>query len=765
MWGNTADEFGNQVYISSASSGLNLYYCDIEGGVEAFGLASIIAFDGAYENCMDEDPLFADAENGDFTLTLVSPCIDAGDPSQPDDPDLTPCDMGYQYFYQDFVAIFEADVVWGFPSFEVNFTDLSTGNPTTWAWDMDGDGNTDSFDQNPSFTYNDFGSYSVTLTTSNATLDYTRTKTDYIKAGFTPKSIITSIQDVPNDQGGKVYVNFTRSYYDTDTLQDFPEGYNVEMNTGFGWVSIASVSAYGSDSYTAMCITPFDSSNYNNGLIDFRVIAAMQEGNYASETAQGYSVDNLAPAVPDNMDYELLANEITINWNNCPDHDFAYFAVYKSDVSGVFTQTPFATTTQPAFADQLEEGELAYYVVTATDFHGNESNWSDEIETSPAMRWELKEGWSGISSFIDPSDGDVETMFADIQPQLIILQNDDGMYWPGQNVNTLGNWSMDAGYKIKVSENTNLTVSGSRLQNQTLAMATSWNLMPVLSECPSDVAELFNGKDVTIVKEVAGYNIYWPEFGINTLGELDPGKAYFALMGSNEEIVFPECDGMKNSVARNLTGFQNLLGLPWISPTQTPITHSIAIPASAVSGIQNGDIIGVYDAAGNCYGAINWDGTNTAITAFGDDPMTAEKDGFEQDEAMFFKLFSPEDESEIALQVEFNTSLPQNNTFTENGLSAISSIKAGATGIENLGQVQQLQIHPNPAHDAFTLILGYSPKSIGTLELFNLKGQLMKTVQINAKSTKVKIEDLPGGVYVASIKIDNQIITKQLIKH
>ncbi|HEX2899697.1 MAG TPA: PKD domain-containing protein, partial [Bacteroidia bacterium] len=44
----------------------------------------------------------------------------------------------------------------------VNFTDLSTGNPTSWLWDF-GDGNT-STTQNPSHTYTAPGTYTVSLT-------------------------------------------------------------------------------------------------------------------------------------------------------------------------------------------------------------------------------------------------------------------------------------------------------------------------------------------------------------------------------------------------------------------------------------------------------------------------------------------------------------------------------------------------------------------------------------------------------------------------
>jgi hypothetical protein len=49
----------------------------------------------------------------------------------------------------------------------VQFTDTSTGNPTTWHWDF-GDGKEPSDEQNPTHRFTSQGSYTVTLTVSSA---------------------------------------------------------------------------------------------------------------------------------------------------------------------------------------------------------------------------------------------------------------------------------------------------------------------------------------------------------------------------------------------------------------------------------------------------------------------------------------------------------------------------------------------------------------------------------------------------------------------
>ena len=63
------------------------------------------------------------------------------------------------------VADFSADPTSVCVDYDVYFTDLSTGEPTSWSWDF-GDGAT-STDQNPSHSYSAAGSYDVSLTVSN----------------------------------------------------------------------------------------------------------------------------------------------------------------------------------------------------------------------------------------------------------------------------------------------------------------------------------------------------------------------------------------------------------------------------------------------------------------------------------------------------------------------------------------------------------------------------------------------------------------------
>lgn len=86
------------------------------------------------------------------------------------------------------VASFIASPRTGTAPLTVYFTDTSSNKPTSWAWDF-GDGSTDSNEQNPTHTYNNPGTYTVTLTASNSAGQSTKTTFITVKDGTDPGTL------------------------------------------------------------------------------------------------------------------------------------------------------------------------------------------------------------------------------------------------------------------------------------------------------------------------------------------------------------------------------------------------------------------------------------------------------------------------------------------------------------------------------------------------------------------------------------------------
>lgn len=153
---------------------------------------------------------------------------------------------------------------------------------------------------------------------------------------------------------------------------------------------------------------------------------------------------------------------------------------------------------------------------------------------------EIPQGWSGISSFIQPYPCEVEVVFDTILPHIVIVYNMEGTFYPAQQINTLGFWNTQEGYIIKANQQTCLPLIGLDKSGQSIQLNAGWNLLPVLSKEPTSTDSVFLqvAPEIQLIKEIAGGAVYWPEQQITTLKWLMPGTAYFVKMGSSGVINF-----------------------------------------------------------------------------------------------------------------------------------------------------------------------------------------------------------------------------------
>jgi len=151
-------------------------------------------------------------------------------------------------------------------------------------------------------------------------------------------------------------------------------------------------------------------------------------------------------------------------------------------------------------------------------------------------------GWSGLSSYLVPSVLLLENAFAPIADELIIVQTMSGIYYPAENINTIGNWPQHAAFIIKTGEPCTLPITGTIEENKSVVLSTGWNLMPVVANSEMDVEDLFAdfGDSLIIIQELAGCGVFWPAHEINTIGSLQPGKAYLVKVAEDITVEFPD---------------------------------------------------------------------------------------------------------------------------------------------------------------------------------------------------------------------------------
>jgi hypothetical protein len=248
-----------------------------------------------------------------------------------------------------------------------------------------------------------------------------------------PEPVISSVQDVPADQGGIVNVNWLASGRDnldqqligrysiwravdqtafvSATSGVAPRAKIVEPSAGpaafdsdtyiiehtaagsFFWQWIGDQISTYSPAYGFAAQTQFDSVSANPAVHYFRVIAHHTWDQYRfweSNPDSGYSVDNVAPAAP----FFLTAlraggSEVDLEWSpsGFDEPDFNEYWVYRGLSSGFPTDPAHFILTAPdslATDDGADPGTSYYYKVVAVDIHDNQSDGSNEAMVGSA---------------------------------------------------------------------------------------------------------------------------------------------------------------------------------------------------------------------------------------------------------------------------------------------------------------------------------------------------------------------------------------------
>mgnify|MGYP001003517894 CR=1 FL=1 len=415
-------------------------------------------------------------------------------------------------------------------------------------------------------------------------------------------------------------------------------------------------------------------------------------------------------------------------------------------------------------AKTVDEGEVtfqdAFGGFAGTPFEKDEFSrifWGDELMTQSIP---LPAGWSGLSSFVMPANDNMVSIFDPLGSNFIIAQTMSSVYYPAGGLNSIVNWQPQSAYKVKMNTPDLLDISGEEEINKVFGMSTGWSLVPVIANQPVNVASLFAGTSVRLVKDVAGVGVYWPAYGINTLGSLLPGKAYFAYLNSPGSVTFPA--NAKSAWTAQLQQIKHP-DHPWNEVAITGSSHLIAVEGNNPQGLLAGDIIGVFAQQQLCYGVaeIIDPKNNFILTAYANDATTVSKDGFDEMELLTYRVYRPSTGETFDVEVEYDLQLPQSGYFTGEGLSAIKLMKLSATGMEN-NPGAGIMIYPNPT-DGYVQVSGTG--EFTQIDVVGTLGAFVQTIQTGGESSvNIDLSGLQPGVYQIRLTGEKGTVVKRVVK-
>jgi hypothetical protein len=377
---------------------------------------------------------------------------------------------------------------------------------------------------------------------------------------------------------------------------------------------------------------------------------------------------------------------------------------------------------------------------------------------------QLRAGWSGISSYMILDDPALEDIFTEqvASNSIEILLDTDGIFWPGQNVNQIGNWNTHKGYKVKMNFDDAVIFSGQFVDNKTVLLPEGISYMPVLSKVPVPVSEIFNQVEDDLLYAFDIYNglVYWPEGGIFTLQVLEPGVGYLITMVNPGAVTFPESDGWNNLV-EPLPQIVN--NAPW-TVDNTGNTHIVSIYSSAFEGLNIGDIVAVFNNEEKCVGMVQYNGgnNNLGLVVYGDDFTTELIDGMTENEVMNLVIYSPSTQEFTQTQVNWDISMPNSGTFVNHGLSAITSLKLGSVGIAQLSE-PSVNIYPNPAIDKVMVNITGDISDDAQIKVYDTRGSLLIDLPVAGKTTALAVSHLENGMYIVRITNSGMVFTEKLL--
>ena len=97
-----------------------------------------------------------------------------------------------------------------------------------------------------------------------------------------------------------------------------------------------------------------------------------------------------------------------------------------------------------------------------------------------------------------------------------------------------------------------------------------------------------------------------------------------------------------------------------------------------------------------------------------------------------------------------------------NGVAILQYDSAGTVGVVTLSSIDQINLYPNPARDI--VFVENRDLLLNKVRIYNIKGTLVRQIELFRPKEKIDISNLAEGQYVLSFETNDDIIIKKVIK-
>jgi hypothetical protein len=301
---------------------------------------------------------------------------------------------------------------------------------------------------------------------------------------------------------------------------------------------------------------------------------------------------------------------------------------------------------------------------------GGASAWSiDSFTTTPQLfhtTIPVFPGWNMVSLNIHPQDSTTGTIFSPLKGFVLAKNNNGQVYWPAYAINTIGILHTGESYKIFTDSLDTILVSGARIDlNETpISLIAGWNMIAYLPQSDMPITTALSGiiSQMTIAKNNNG-QVYWPDYSINTIGNMKAGEGYKIYMNTAAILTYPS-----NGLPKNCPN-DDIIEVP--APQHFVFTSSTGNNATVGSRrvTVNGTVapdnseIGAFTTKGVLIGSGMVIQGTAVFPIWGSNSIRAEKIGCSASERVVFRLWTGKNEYPLDFKTDREARYAEDGIF------------------------------------------------------------------------------------------------------
>jgi hypothetical protein len=368
----------------------------------------------------------------------------------------------------------------------------------------------------------------------------------------------------------------------------------------------------------------------------------------------------------------------------------------------------------------------------------------------------LDQGWNMVGIYVHPADSALANMLAPITNQLILMKTVDGRtYIPSTGINTIQNWNVKEGYRIKMAQAADVVLYGRRIDPMTIQIpfTAGWSIIPYVRMNPMVFPSVFTGNaaQIDLAKDNLGQT-WIPSLSVNNIGNALVNQAYKVKFNASGVLSQP-ANGRGDSPIENPSSARYFE----VSKQPTGEDATIILTQSVFKDVlQIGDEVGVFNATGLLCGSVIWRGDNTAIAVKGDDAFTAPQEGMKTGDNYQLHVKRQGFDLPIRLNATFENASQAH--YAADNISRLT--KASLPSMPELPFAEKAFAYPNPVGTELTIQLE-SDDANAMIILYDVMGNIL---QLNTEQRivgktqiwKFDTSNLANGAYLYTVKTVNK---------